>query len=895
MGLMKRLGGLLRRGRMERELEEELRSHVAMRSDDNLAGGMSKEEAERDARRRFGNMPLAKEDTREMDLIMWLETVRQNLAYGWRVLRRNPGFTIVAVLTLALGIGANIATFSVVHAVVLRPLPYPEPERLVRVFDDLQGADTKDVGMSVPELWDLQRGSGVFEDVSFIWPISENLTGGEHPQRTESVATSANYFTMLGAHAQLGRLYEPQDAVPGFTDGVVISDGFWKRVFGGRPDVIGTRVRLDSDLYTIMGVLPPDFRHPGRTLETEMDVWSASGLTGPPFPPTPQRAQRILPGGIARLKRGLTLEQAQTKLDAFTAHLQQQYPNEYPAAAGWAVRVVPIQADLVGKARTELLVLFGAVGCVMLITCVNLANLQLARSAGRQREIAVRLAVGAGRGRLLGQLLTESILLAVISGGVALLLVVWMKDWLVRLAPASLPRLNEVAISPGVMLFAFGLSVVTGVLFGLVPAIQSSGTDQVMSLREGSRGSGASKKQMRISRTLVTAEIAMSLVLLTGAGLLLKSFWHLLEVHPGFESHHIVTTKLWLPVQNDRETDPYRPVPVRAAFLKEVLRRVRQLPGVEEAAIGGDSSVPLGNARFLAPFDVENRANESEREPVAEFANVSPEFFGVLRIRLMEGRTFREDDDPKGQPVAIVNETLAHRYWPNGEAVGQRIRFGTRQTQNKWITIVGVTEDVKTHGFDVANAPQVYQPAYQQPGYGSVVYARTITEPGQLAELIRREVQNVNPDIPVYGVRTLDDVVAQSLAQRRFALELLGIFAGVAVVLASIGIYGVMAYTFSQRTNEIGIRMAMGASRADILRMVVNEGSTLVGMGLAGGLIGSIVVTRFLQSMLFEVNATDPLTFAAVTVSLAGVALAACVIPARRATRVEPLTALRYE
>jgi putative ABC transport system permease protein len=399
---------------------------------------------------------------------------------------------------------------------------------------------------------------------------------------------------------------------------------------------------------------------------------------------------------------------------------------------------------------------------------------------------------------------------------------------------------------------------------------------------------------MKISRTLVMAEIAMSLVLLTGAGLLLKSFWHLLEVHPGFEPHHVVSTKLWLPVQNDTTTDPYRPPPKRAAFLQEVLRRVRQLPGVEEAAIGGDSSVPMGTSRFLGPFDVENRANESERQPVAEFANVSPDFFKLLRIRLLEGRTFRDDDDLKGQRVAIVNETLARQYWPSG-AVGQRIRFGTGQTQNPWIMIVGMAEDVKTHGFDVANAPQIYQPTFQQPGYGSVVYARTTVEPGQLAELIRREVQSVNPDIPVYGVRTLDDVVSHYLAQRRFALELLGIFAGVAVLLASIGIYGVMAYTFSQRTNEIGIRMVLGANRSDILRMVVNEGSALVGVGLAAGLIGSILVTRFLQSMLFEVNATDPLTFGAVTTGLAAVAMAACVIPARRATRIEPLRALRYE
>ncbi|HEV3418060.1 MAG TPA: ABC transporter permease, partial [Pirellulales bacterium] len=475
------------------------------------------------------------------------------------MLAKTPGFTAVAILTLALGIGANVAAFSVVRAVLLRPLPYRQPGQLVRVFDDLRASNVRDVGMSQPEIEDLQNRSGVFEDISAVWPISANLTGGDRPERVEVVATSTNYFTLLGANAQLGRIYTKQETVPGFIEAAVISDGFWRREFGADPHAIGKKIRLDGDLYTIVGVMPADFRHPGRTLQTDVDLWIAAGYAADPFPHPPLRAARMFPGAIARLKPGLSTSEAQAKLDTFAANLSREYPTEYPAAASWGTRLVAVQDDLVGGVRTELFVLFGAVGCVLLIACVNIANLLLARGAGRQREVAIRLALGASRGRLISQLLTESILLAAISGVIALIAVVVLKNSLLRFAPADLPRLNEVSINIGVLAFAFFVSILTGVIFGLVPALQAASSNQIVSLREGSRGSGSSKNHTRISRVLVTSEIALSLILLIGAGLLLRSFWQLLQVKPGFNPSSVVTAQIWMAVPNDPKADPYRP------------------------------------------------------------------------------------------------------------------------------------------------------------------------------------------------------------------------------------------------------------------------------------------------------------------------------------------------
>jgi len=819
----------------------------------------------------------------------------QDVRYACRMLLKTPGFTLVAILTLALGIGANIAAFSIVDGVLLRPLPFNHSEQLVRVFDDLRSSNAKDVGMSVPQFWDYRDRAGIFQDIAVIWPIPANLTEVERPERIEVLATSANYFTMLGVQPALGRVFTQKDDVPGFINAVVLSDGFWHREFGGDPKAIGKSIRLDGDLYQIFGVMPPGFHHPGKTLETEEDAYIAAGYNALPFPTPPLRSVRMLPGAIARLKPGLSIAAAQARLEGFDAGLARDYATDYPAAAGWAPRLVSVQRDLTANVRAELFVLFAAVGFVLLIACVNLANLLLARASGRHREIAIRLALGAGRGRLIGQLLTESVLLAFVSGCVALVTVVLLKNALLNFAPADIPRLSEVTISPSVLFFALLVSILTGVVFGLAPALQAASPNQISSLREGSRGSGSSKRQMRVSSALVASEIALSLILLIGAGLFLRSFWQILQVRPGFNPHHVVTAQMWLSYPNDPTQNRYFTTPKRAAFMREVLRRVSALPGVEEASIGGGGSLPLVPARNQVPFTIEGRPADSERTPVAEFASVTPGHFHALEIPLLSGRNLTDADDDKGQPVAVVDEAFAHQYWPGDTPIGKRVRPGSFLSTSPWLNIIGIVGNVKSESLETQVVPHIYLSDFQSPSYSSVVYARTAADPGKIGDAIRREVQSVDPDVPVFAVRSMEEVVARSMAERRFALEILGFFAFIALLLACIGIYGVMAYTFSQRTHEIGIRIALGAQRQHILRLALGEGMLLVAFGLAAGLFGALLLTQFLRSMLFAVKPTDPVTFIAIAALLTAVALLACYIPAHRATRVDPLVALREE
>jgi putative ABC transport system permease protein len=818
----------------------------------------------------------------------------QDIRYALRMLVKSPAFTLVAVLTLALGIGANVATFSVVYAVLLRPLPFAHPEQLVRVFDDLRGPNTPDVGMSAPELWDLQDHSGVFQDISAVAPSNSAIGGGDRVVRAESLITSPDYFTLLGTKAQVGRVYTAQDSVPGFLEPVVISDGFWRSNFGSDQHIVGRKIRLDNDLYTIVGVMPAGFRHPGRTLNTDVDVWAATGFKGLPFPVPADRSLRLIPGAIARLKPGLTVAEAQARLDAYVSQLSRVYPTEYPAASAWAVRLVPVKEDLVGPQRAELFILLGAVGLLLLIACVNIANLLLARASGRRREIAIRLAMGASRGRLASQLLTESTLLAFISGIVALVTVVFLKNAIVSLAPADIPRLNEVELSAGVLLFAFLISVLTGILFGLAPALQATNPNQVENLREGSRGSGAGVRHTRISRILVASEVALSIVLLAGAGLLLRSFWRVLEVRPGFNPSHLTTVQIWIPVSNNPATDPYAAEDKRAAFLTEVFRRVSVLPGVEQSTISGNDTLPMNSGRNYSPFSIQGRPEDSERSPVADIAVVDTQYFRTMEVPLIAGRNFTASDTDKTGTVGVIDQTLARRYWPKQNPVGQQVKFGFG-AGIQGVTIVGVVGDIKSDGFDAPSVPHIYVPLGQFAPVNAVVFLRSGGDAGNLGEAVRREVEKVDPNIPVHSISSMDQIIARSLADRRFALELLGIFAGVALLLAAIGIYGVMAYSFSQRTHEIGIRIALGAQGKDIFRMAVGEGMRLVVIGLAVGLLGAVALTRFVRTMLFGVSPADPLTFGAISAALAAVAFLACYIPARRATRVDPLVALRDE
>ncbi|MGD0306472.1 MAG: ABC transporter permease [Candidatus Acidiferrales bacterium] len=818
----------------------------------------------------------------------------QDLRYAFRILLKSPGFMLVAVLTLALGIGANVATFSVVYAVLLRPLPFPQPDQLVRVFDDLRGPNDSDVGMSAPELWDLQDHSGVFQEISAVAASNSAVVGGDRTVRAESLITSPDYFTLLGAKAQMGRVYTQQDAVPGFLEPVVISDGFWRSNFGADPNIVGRKMHLDNDLYTIVGVMPPGFRHPGRTLDTDVEVWLATGFYGAPFPVPADRTLRLIPGAVARLKPGLTVAQAQAQLDSYTAQLAAQYPAAYPVAAKWVVRVVPVKEDLVGPQRTELFILFGAVGFVLLIACVNIANLLLARASGRRREIAIRLSMGASRARLARQLLTESMLLSVISGVVALFTVLLLKNAILSLAPPDLPRLNEVSISAGALGFAFLISLVAGFLFGLAPALQAANPTQIENLREGSRGTGFGRRHTRLSRLLVVSEVALSIILLAGAGLLLRSFWHVLEVHPGYNPSHLTTLQIWMPVSNNPDANPYAQEDKRAAFLQEIYRRVSVIPGVEQSSIAGNDTLPMNSGRNYSQFSIEGRAADSERSPTADIAVVDTQYFKTMEVPLLSGRNFLPTDTFKAQGVAVIDQTLAHRYWPDKDPIGSQIKFGFGAGV-QGLTVVGVVGDIRSDGSDQPSVPHIYVAMGQFAPVNAVVFFRSREGAQYLGDAVRREVAQVDPNVPVHSISGMDEIIARSMADRRFALELLGIFASVALLLAAVGIYGVMAYSFSQRTHEVGVRIALGAQRFDILRMAMSEGMRVVVIGLACGLAGAAILTRLFRSMLFNVAPADPLTFLSVSAILASVALLACYIPAQRATRVDPLVALREE
>jgi putative ABC transport system permease protein len=813
----------------------------------------------------------------------------RDFRHAARLLRRNPSFTTIAVLTLALGVGGSTSIFSLVDSVLLRPLPYSDPGQLVSIKDDLRGLNLQDVGMSQPEFEDLRDRSGMFAGISVAWPISANLTGGDRPERVEALAVSPSYFTMLGAAPQIGRIFGAQDRTDGFAEAAILSDGLWRRLYGASRWALGKQIRLDNDLYTIVGVMPPAFRHPGRTVQSAVDVWITAGFRAEPFPNPPVRAVRMLPGAIGRLRPGLAPAQAQQQEEAFATALRAEYPKEYPAKAGWIPRITPLQADLTGNVRNTLLVVFGAVVCVLLICCVSIANLMVAKAIGRQREMAVRRAMGAPWNDLVRQFLAESLTIAAIGGGVGWALAVFLAPVLPRLVPMELP-VSEIAVNGPVLWFALASTVLTGAVFGLAPVLPMMQMSIVGSLRDGSRGSTMGSAHSRLRAVLVVSEVAFSMILMFAAGLLLHSFWNLTRLDPGFEPKRAVVANLWLPRPNDTAQFKYGNAAVRRAFMREVLRRARTIPGVEAAAFGIGSSTPMmgfNKGQFLPEG---SNAPPGER-PIAQNTSVTPEFFRALGIRLLEGRVFTETDEGENL-VAVVDETLARRIWPGQSAVGKRIGFGAAP---QWATIVGVVGTIKSAGLEAPDAPHLYISAYQRSGIAMTVFVRTAGGAAGTVEALRREVQAVDPDLPVFGARTMEEVVAQSFAQRRFQLQMIGAFAGVALLLAALGIYGVTAYWVSQRTQEIGIRIALGAGGGTVIRMVLRQGMLLTAWGIAVGIACALPFGRLLRSLLFGAEFFDPATFAGVAALLAATALAACYLPARRATRVDPMRALRSE
>jgi predicted permease len=889
------------RKRKQDDFTSEIEAHLQIETERLQAQGLSADEARAAAHRSFGNLLQAEERFYESGRWLAWDHFRQDIRYALRMLRKSPGFTAVAILTIALGIGATTAIFSVVDAALLRPLPYAEPDQLVSIQDDLPGVGALDVGMNEPEWQDLQH-SGIFEYVSPTWFDENDLTGSSQPQRVRLLIVAPNYFALLGVKPQLGHTFNSQDHSPGMLTEVVISDGLWKRSFGADPHVLDKSIRLDTDLYRIVGVMPPSFDAPGRNVEERnIEVWAATSFYGAPLVDHPPRNRRNLPTAIARLKRGLTVEQAQMRVDALVASLTKEFPGDYPAQVAWTVRLVPLHERVVGKVRQSLILLLGAVGLVLLIGCVNVANLLLARASARGREMAVRQALGAAQKRLVSQLLTESLLLSLMGGIVGLAILFATKEFLVQILPESLPRLNAVSINWAVLLFALVASLLAGTIFGLAPALHAGKLDLVHALKEATRGSTGSGQQARTRRLLVVTEFALSLALMIPAGLLLRSFWDLLNVRLGFNPENAIAVRTRLPYPNDPKADIYKTPAQQAPFIREVLRRLKALPGVEEAALGDSASIPLdqsqrelkiiADGQFFLTF--EGHELPEDQFVSVERSNVTPDYFRLMGISLLRGRWFIDSDNDKSPQVALVNEAFARTYWPNKNPIGQRIR--NNRSASPWITVVGLIANARTESLAEADVPQVYLSLYQSESHHLAIFLRGHLDTGAIPDEVREQVQAVDPTLPVFGAQTLRETVTASLAERRFSMEMIACFALTAVLLAGLGIYGVLSYIVSERTHEIGMRLALGAQSRNILQMVLREGLGLAIVGAGVGLLCALIVSHLMAGLLYGVAPRDPLTFTAVALLLLVVALFACYIPARRALRVDPMVALRHE
>ncbi len=818
-----------------------------------------------------------------------MDTLVQDIRYGFRLLRKSPGFTAVIILTLALGIGANTVIFSVINSVLLRALPFRDPDRLVKVTYDDPGLGVVASRFSVPELEDLRSRAGVFEGVSAIGNESVNLTGVEQAERLEFVVASPNYFSLLGVSPEKGRLFGPQDFALGFAEAAVISDGLWHRAYGADPNIIGRSIRLDSDLYTIVGILPPGFRHPGTTIATDVDVWLTAGFSAHPAR-TPARNVRVIPWAIARLKPGITLKQAQARLDVMSAEVRKDFASDYPSRSTQTARILPLQQSLVGNVRPTLLVLMGAVILVILIASVNIANLLLARASGRQREMSMRLALGASRLRMVRQMLTESVFLSLIASVVGIVTAEIVLRFAVRFVPFRIPRQSEISIDWVVLGFATVLSFCTGLVFGLAPAMQSAKAELIGSLREGARGSGYSLKTHRVRGLLIVSELALTVVLMIGAGLLMRSFWRLVREDSGFNSANIVVSSVSLPEPNNPNDDPYLDIAHQAPFFRELLGKARTIAGVELAGITSD--LPGSPPANRINLSIEDMPAGSAQNLNAELILVSPDYFRIIQTPLVRGRFFNESDQAGGLPVAIVDETTARRYWSDRDAIGRRLSVDLNE-KRPWLTVVGVVKNIKQDGLDVNGIPHIYASIYQNMSRDFSLLLRTPLASSVLEAQIRKEVQAIDPGLPIFNVRSMDDVMAGSVAPRRFSAELVGAFAVVALLLAAVGIYGLLAYLVGQRTQEIGVRIALGAEPGDILRLVLSQGALLTGFGICLGLILAAITAPAMATLLYGIRAIDPIVFLAVPLVLFSISFAASYLPAHRAARVSPIVALR--
>ena len=811
----------------------------------------------------------------------------QDLRFAVRTLRKSPGLTTVIVLSLALGIGANTALFSVVNALLLKPLPYPSPDRLAILW-------LRSPGINIPQDWpspgqyiDIRTENHVFEEMAILRGESFNVTGLDQPQRVEGIRTSSTLLHMLGAKPLLGRTFLPEEDQPGKPPTVVLTYGLWKRLFGGDPQIVGKKITLDgANPFTVAGVLRPDFLLNNEVIPTVASIERIEILL-----PLPLGADAVNRRGdenynvLARLKPGATMERAQQEVAAIAARIRAKDHRD----PTFTISVVPLLEQVVGNVRRAVLVLLGSVALVLLIACANVANLLLSRATGREKEVAIRAAMGAGRTRLVRQLLTETVLLGLGGGAAGLLIASWMLFIVRDINPGNIPRLDLIGIDGSVLAFTFAVSLLTGMVFGLAPAFRVAKVDLNTSLKAGGRSSqsegGFNTARHGIRSLLVVAEIALSLVLLTGAGLLIRSFLHLASVPPGFNVDHVLSMRV-------SPAGPKYTEPARVQFYQQVMERIARVPGVKME--GAVSALPLTSAVGWGGMQIEGYTpppNEPELQVDQRIA--TNDYFRAMEIPLVQGRFFNDHDNREAPRAVLIDEKMAKRFWPGGDALGKRIKNGG--PKDPWYNVVGVVGTVKQYGLDIDGRMVVYYPHAQAAARGLYLVARTSTDPASAASAIVGAIHAIDPDVVVYEVRTMQERLHASLARQRFSMAMLAAFAGFALILAAVGVYGVMSYLVTQGTHDIGVRIALGAQRANIVRLVLRQGMALAAIGISAGLIGAWSLTRVMASLLFGVSATDALTFSFVAIFLALVAAMACYMPARRAMQVDPMVALRYE
>jgi predicted permease len=817
-----------------------------------------------------------------------------DLRYAVRVFARTPGFTAAAVLSLAIGIGVNTSIFSVTNALLLRPLPYRDADRLAILWNRSPGLNITQDWFSTAQYFDVKEAHHGFEDLAIAIGRTANLTGGTgEPERIGTILMSSNLLPMLGASPLLGRLFVAEEDVPGHAPSAILMHSAWERRFGRDPQVIGKSITLNGAPHVIAGVLPPSFTLPHENLPTLYGGEFGEILLPLPLAPSASTIRtREDYNIVGKLKRGVSVRQAQAEMDTITARLRRDHPEVYPSNGGLTFGIVPMLDQVVGDVRLTLATLIAAVGFVLLIACANVANLLLARAVARQKEIALRTALGASRARVLRQLLTESVFLALCGGALGVALSAWSLQWIHLLGTKSIPRLNEIAIDVRVLLFTMLLSLGSGILFGLAPALRISRVDLQESLKDASRGSAGASAVWGRGRNarslLVAAELALSVVLLIGAGLLIRSFASLLQVAPGFNPKNILTLNLTM------AGGKYNDARLALDTYRQLWDRLERLPGA--TAAGGVSVIPLGSVWAWGPITVEGRTPP----PGENFINadervVGGHYFQAMEIPLLRGRLFNEHDTLDAPRVIIVDQYMADQLWPGQDPIGKRVRNGGLNSTSPWLTVVGVVGRIKQYTLDVDSRIAFYFPQTQAVQRGMNVVVRSSADPASLTSAVKAEIRALDPDLPLYDVRTMEQRVDASLATRRFSMTLLGVFAAVALVLATVGVYGVMAYLVNQGTREIGIRIALGATQRGIVGLVVRRGMTLAFTGVAIGLLGALAVTRLLSSFLFGVRATDPITFVAIAVLLTLVAMLATFIPARRAARIDPMVSLRCD